>query len=301
MLALTLAVYPSRALAGPADLDEPLLHPRLEIDPRLDLPEPARSPRPGSLLRAPLWFAIDASLLRRDTGAAGFGAMLLMGVPLDRLAMRAIGEGTAPDPPSLKPDRKPPDPPPATKLPPAPASALPPPLRVPVVVTPEAAREAVSAALKRAHLAEPDARLDGMATRARSAAALPELRLRALRTVDQGQTLSPTEYDPLRTTATAVVSYWMEARATWRLDRLVFADEEVAIERMRHDRAEARTKLTAHVLKLLFEWQRALALADNPAASPEENLTARLKALEAEAEIDLITDGWLTRWKAARP
>jgi hypothetical protein len=54
------------------------------------------------------------------------------------------------------------------------------------------------------------------------------------------------------------------------------------------------------VLKLLFEWQRAVALADNPAASPEENLTARLKALEAEAEIDLLTGGWFVKWKAAR-
>ena len=48
LLALAQATSPSLALAGPADLDEPLLHPRLEIDPRLDLHEPARAPRPGS-------------------------------------------------------------------------------------------------------------------------------------------------------------------------------------------------------------------------------------------------------------
>ena len=42
----------------------------------------------------------------------------------------------------------------------------------------------------------------------------------------------------------------------------------------------------------------ANALADNPAASPEENLTARLKALETAAELDVLTDGWLERWRA---
>lgn len=189
-------------------------------------------------------------------------------------------------------------PPPAPKLPPAPASALPPPLRIPVVVTSQAARAAVDAALRRAHLADPDARLDAMASRARAAAALPELRLRALRSVDQGQTLSPTEYDPVRTTATGGSSVWMEARATWRLDRLVFADEEVALERMRHERAEAQARVVTRVLKLLFEWQRALAMADNPAGSPEEQLASRLKALEAEAELDLMTDRWFSRWRA---
>jgi hypothetical protein len=129
---------------------------------------------------------------------------------------------------------------------------------------------------------------------------LPELRLRVLRSVDQGQALAPTEYDATRTTSNSGSSLWMEARATWRLDRLIFADEEVALERMRHDRAEAKSRLTSRVLKALFEWQRALAQADNPSASPEEELAARLRALEAQAEIDLLTDGWLARWLAGQ-
>jgi hypothetical protein len=172
------------------------------------------------------------------------------------------------------------------------------PLRVPVVVTPAAARAAVDAALRRAKLVNPDTRLDALASRARYAAGLPELRLRVMRTVDDGQTLSPVSYDPTRIVAVDAVRFWLEARATWKLDRLIFAEEEVALERMRHERAEAQTRLTKEVLKLLFEWQRALANADNLLLAPEEHLAAELKAIEAEAELDLLTDGWFSRWRA---
>jgi hypothetical protein len=291
VLSSLIVAFPARALAGPADHDDPLLHPRLELDPRLDLREPGR--RLPSPLRAPVWFAIDASVRRPDGGPTAVGGMLFVGLPLERLAARPPRFA---DPPAPAPEAKPPAP---AKLPPPAAPQAP--LRIPVVVTPEAARGAVEAALRKARLADPDAQLDAMALRARQAAALPELRLRALRSVDQGQTLAPTEYDPTRLTATTGSSLWMEARATWRLDRLLFAEEEVALERVRHHRVEARARLTSRVLKLLFAWQRALAQADNPAASPEENLTARLHALEAEAEVDLLTGGWFERWKAKQP
>jgi hypothetical protein len=303
---LALLAPAARALAGPADADEPLLHPRREIDPRLDPGDPARAPRLPSPRHAPVWVAIDTSLRRGPAGEVTAGAMLLLGLPLDRLRARdvrlpAFAEEPAPpdhdEPPALEPTAgSPAEPPPAPPRPPPRAPR--PPLRIPVVVTPEAARAAVDAALRKARLVDPDARFDAMATRARGAAGLPELRLRVLRSVDQGQALAPTEYDPSRTTATGGTSFWMEARATWRLDRLLFADEEVALERLRHQRVEARARATARVLKLLFEWQRALALADNPAAAPEDNLAARLRALEAEAELDLVTDGWFTRWRA---
>ena len=138
-------------------------------------------------------------------------------------------------------------------------------------------------------------------TRARHSAGLPELRLRVMRTVDDGQTLSPTSYDPTRIVAVDAVRFWLEARATWRLDRLLFAEEEVALERMRHERTEAQTRLTKEVLKLLFDWQRALARGDDPTLPPEDHLSAQLKAIEAEAELDLLTDGWFTRWRAAQP
>jgi hypothetical protein len=293
VLSSLIVAFPARALAGPADHDDPLLHPRAEQDPRLDLREPgARLPSP---LRAPLWFAIDASLRRQDGGPTAIGGMLFVGLPLERLAARPVRIAEPPAPPQPEP----PKPAPPPKMPPPAAPQAP--LRIPIAVTPDAARGAVEAALRKARLVDPDAHIDAMALRARQSAALPELRLRALRSVDQGQTLAPTEYDPTRLTATTGSSLWMEARATWRLDRLLFAEEEVALERARQRRAEARAKISAHVLKLLFGWQKALAQADNPAASPEENLAARLHVLEAEAELDLFTDGWFGRWKAKQP
>lgn len=289
---------PSRALASPADTDEPLLLPRTEANPRLDLDEPALGMRPLSPLRAPVWFSVGLTMRHTSDGDRSFGAMFLLGLPLERLRARDVRSGAIADvaePPALKPaPRAKVEPPPAPK----PAPGQPPQLRIPIIVSSDAAKKAVDAALRRAKLADPDARVDAMITRARSSAALPELRLRALRSVDQGQALAPTEYDATRTTATSGSSVWMEARATWRLDRVIFAEEELSLERMRHDRMEARNKVTAHVLKLLFEWQRALALAENEAATPEENLAARLKAIESEVELDLITDGWVTRFRA---
>jgi hypothetical protein len=158
----------------------------------------------------------------------------------------------------------------------------------------------VEAALQREKLVDPDARIDALASRARTAALLPELRLRASRSVDEGQTLSPTEYDPARVTASGSVSLWLEARATWRLDRLLFADEEVALERAKSQRAEAQAKLIERVLGLLFTWQRAVAREDDAAAPPEEHLAAALKRIEAEVELDILTAGWFTRWRATR-
>jgi hypothetical protein len=171
------------------------------------------------------------------------------------------------------------------------------PIAIPVIVSPDAARSAVHAALRRAKLLDPAARVDALASRARSSALLPELRFRVSRLVDEEQQLSPTQYDAGRITASGGTSLWLEARATWRLDRLMFTDDEVALERMRHDRYEAQAKMTEKVLTLLFAWQKARALELSPGKSPEARLTARLAAIEAEASLDVLTDGWFSRWK----
>ena len=311
---------PSARAAPPTQDDEsPELAPRLE---RFDVaphelwtanPSPDR---PGA--RPPLWLAVEATVSRLVGGERSYGAMLLASVPLERLADRAprvgalsppIGAGAAPrlEPPP-RPPKRPKDPPadsgaggPSSRAEApleAPNSVAPPAL--PVRLTPEVARAAVHAALRRANIVDPEARVDGLASRARASAVLPELRLRVTRLIDDAQSLSPTEYDPARTTATGGVSLWLEARATWRLDRLVFADEEVAFERLRRDRAEAQSKLAARVLELLFAWQRALAReADLAGRAPKERLAATLDVIEAEASLDIVTDGWFTRWRAS--
>lgn len=235
--------------------------------------------------------------------------MLLAGIPLDRLARAgrlsisdpARPAPPTPEPPKLKASRtvqKLPEAEPLDKLPPATRE---PPIPIPIILSADVARTMVDAALKRAKLHDPEAHVRALAVRARVSAALPELRLRVSRGVDQGRSLVPTEYDPDRVTATGGTSLWIEGRATWRLDRLVFAEEEATFERLRRDLAAARAKLTAEVLRALFTWQKALASSHIPNASPEELLRARLKVIEAEVELDVMTGGAFGKWRKEAP
>ena len=153
-------------------------------------------------------------------------------------------------------------------------------------------RACVHAAWRVAGVGEDDARIDGMATRARAAASLPDVRLRVMRTADDALHLAPTEADPYRYTATGTVTQWLEARLTWRLDRALFADEEVSLEHLRLARVEARAKLAARVLEALFEWQRATLAARDAGVAPPARLAAELRALEAEATLEVLTGGW---------
>jgi hypothetical protein len=303
LAALAAAVLVHRpGLAYPlALLDEERLGPRLEqidVD-RHELWVETRR-------RSPFWIAVDANYTKSTDGWRSVTAMLLFGMPLERVTSLSratrFAEGADGGKPVLKPPLPPPRPrgePPPPKLPeaaPSPPERIP----VPVVITPAVARAAVKAALRRAQMFDPAARIDALASRARTSAVLPELRLRVARIVDDGQSLMPTEYDPTRVTATGGTTLWLDARATWRLDRLVFADEEVPLERMRHERAEAQAKLVKRVLEALFSWQKGMARMGDPAATAEQHLAATLQVLEAEAELDLMTDGWFTRWRAAK-
>jgi hypothetical protein len=274
---------------------------------------------------APLWLEFSAVLGHGRDGIPTYGGSLLLTVPFDRIsrprspliaAVTPPAPRTAPEAdrartPSLALVPAPPSTPAYTSgatgadrsasdasmrsASATPPKAAPPLLPAPILVSASRAREAIRAALARAGLAEPGARIDAIAGRARLAALLPELRLRASRTIDEGQALSPTEYDPSRLTATSGVSLWLEARATFRLDRLVFADEEVALERLRAQRLEAQSKLIERVLGLLFAWQRACLRAADPASTDEERAAAVLKQVESELELDVLTGGWFTR------
>jgi hypothetical protein len=68
-------------------------------------------------------------------------------------------------------------------------------------------------------------------------------------------------------TQTGGADLLLEARATWTLDRLVFADEELGIERLTE--AEARDR-------------------------------AELERFEAEAALDVLTGGWFAAEIARR-
>jgi hypothetical protein len=144
-------------------------------------------------------------------------------------------------------------------------------------------------------------RLDGLVSRARAAAALPELRLRAARVTDESVRLSPTLDDPYRHTQAGGTNLLFEGRATWKLDRLLFADEELAVERLRGEQARARGALAERVLQALFSWQRAELAARSPKADADERAKSWLLALEAELTLDMLTGGWFSAVQRAEP
>lgn len=293
---------PSPGFAAPAiDDDEPPWVMSLgPVD-----PEPQHEAWVDGSSTGSLWLSVQATFVRADDGRQDFAAMALLGVPLERLGRarhhaQHVAERAAAAPTPVRA----PDEPVAVLPPPAPplveAPKAPKPVETDARVTPNVARAAIAAALEHAGLEESTSRVDRLATRARTAALLPELRLRITRQLDDSQVLSPTEYDPDRVTATVKASLWLEARATFKLDKLVFADEEVALERLREDRLEAAKKLRERVLEALFSWQKARHVRDDPTTEPDAQMKATFEVIEAEVTLDVLTGGWFSRWKEIR-
>jgi hypothetical protein len=180
-------------------------------------------------------------------------------------------------------------------------------------LTPRVARAAVEAAWRAAALDPDDARLDAIVARARWSAVLPETRLRAIRYDDQ-RLSTDASLDSSRLRDSTGANLGLEARLTWRFDRLLYADDEPAFERMRLERHDARARIAGRVLEALFHWQRAwLEVRWAQAASREareppgrpsrDEVEASLRVLEAEATLDVLTNGWFTstRSRAAIP
>jgi hypothetical protein len=137
-------------------------------------------------------------------------------------------------------------------------------------------RDTVRQALSIAGASEEAERLDSLAARARSSAVLPDLRLRAARSDDQALRLAPTVNDPNRYTVADGTDFLLEASATWHLSRLVFANEEVAVSRIRLEREKARALLVERVLQRLLAWRRALTLLLDPATPPAQVVKAEV-------------------------
>ncbi len=193
-------------------------------------------------------------------------------------------EGAEPEKPKPRPEPEPE---------PAPRKQAPKPLIHPrtfVVLV----REGVRQALIVAGLPRDREKLDSLAGRARASAALPELRLRVARSDDETLRLTPSSDDPYRYTLAGGNDLLLEATATWRLDRLLFADEEVALMRLRVERDKAEAAVTARTLQKLFAWRRALAASSDPDLDYEARAEAALEAWEAHAELDVLTGGWFS-------
>ena len=161
-------------------------------------------------------------------------------------------------------------------------------------ITPRFARATVAAALRAGGFGQSNERLAGLASRARSSALLPELTLRGGRSMDASLRLTPTVTDPYRYTESGGSDLWGEARLSWRLSRLVFAPDELAVERLRGQRAAARLQLVQRVLAALARWQRAAWRSLDPALLPEESLETALEVAMAQALLDTLTAGWFS-------
>lgn len=185
----------------------------------------------------------------------------------------------------------------ATPAPPAAAPKAPAASPTPVGLPSSAklARGAIRRALECAGYVEARSRLAGLAGRARSSAVLPELGVRTLRSSGQLLRLTPTSDDPYRYTQAGTSELTIEARMTWHLDRLVFADEEVTLERLRIERDAAERRLVESVLERVELWQRSRLRASDPLTEPEQRQAAEYEALAAAVELDVLTNGWFSQ------
>jgi hypothetical protein len=265
--------------------------------------------------RGAAYVGLEAFMAEKTSGATEMGALLVLELPLERFAYpRGLPAMSLPPAPMLGAWREETAAPwldagalegvagegtprvgiaqtaPARAEHAAPAPAI--------AVTMEVARSCVRAALRTVGLGD-DHRLESVAARARSSAALPELRLRAVRTLGETGRVSLSEDDPSRYVASGAATNVLEARVTFRLDRLLFADEEIVVERARLDRTEQRLRITAKVLQALFEWQKAYALLQDATVPSEDRFLAVLREGESSAILDMMTGGWFGAYRAA--
>ena len=283
LVLLLLGAAPRSALASPwfrtpdARREEALRDGDVDLD---DLVARARgaaaanAPAP----RAESWLSV-VGFVSHAWGAQSYGGMIVVGLALERVVSSSAGAGARP----------------VYAQGPLPRGELP--LRP--LLSPGLARSAVQAAWRAMGVAPDDARVESMITRARWSALLPETRLRAMRLLDE-RASSDVVPEQQRLYDSSSTGISLEARLTWRLDRLLFADEEPTIERIRMDRHDARMRLAGKVLEALFQWQKAWLEADGSPRGSREELDAVVKAVEAEAALDVLTAGWFTAWRASR-
>lgn len=201
------------------------------------------------------------------------------------------------DPPPVPPRASSESPPPPPSRPAA--SPSPPAPSLPrLLVSSALARGCVASALRASGLAEGDAAIDALVARARASAWLPETRMRATTLLDDASHATTLATSDGTNYYEAVGSdLVLELSLTWRLDRLVYTGDEAALERVRMMRQRARSRVAARTLELLFAWQRASLDAADAAKGTREELDAWLHASEAEAKLDVLTDGWFSRRK----
>lgn len=169
-----------------------------------------------------------------------------------------------------------------------------------LVVTPDLARACVQAAW-RAQGLQPSSQLQQMKSRARLSSLLPETRLRYGRDWGQSYRITPITDDSYRLNESNTGARTVEARLMWKLNRLVFADEELPIERFALQKQQERARLAGQVLKALFAWQRARLAAVDPSLDSSELVEAAVREAESMTLVDVLTAGWFSSWLARHP
>lgn len=158
-------------------------------------------------------------------------------------------------------------------------------------VSPLLVRAVVRATLRAAGARATERRLDGLAARSRYSALLPEVRLRGARGLDYSRRLAPTQDDPLRYSEEGAYDLLFEGRLSWRLNRLLFTDEELAVERLRAERATGRQRLVARALGWLWAWERARRQLTRADLNAQQRHAAELRLVEAELWLEWLTAG----------
>ena len=229
-------------------------------------------------VRARSWISLVGFTRDLPSGGREYGGMALLGLALDRIVRQpdpspapryADGPGT-PDP------RAPPPPSPAERP----------------LVDGAFARSAVRAAWRTSGIDVTDAKIDDLIARSKLSAILPEARVRATRTVADADhsTTYLNETGTLVSTVGSTLA--LEGRLTWHLDRILYADDEPSLERLRMERQDARARVASRALELLFAWQRALLDLASADAGSRGELDANLRRVEAEVALDVLTGGW---------
>jgi len=134
--------------------------------------------------------------------------------------------------------------------------------------------------------AQPERARDWLA-RVRKAAWWPELRLGAERDFGTREVIDPS--DRTRYGAYSIDELRLEARATWRLDRLVFDPEELRVSRESIRLAELRQELAQTAVRLYFE-RRRLELEDDFATeqAPRDEALRAARIAELAAALEAL-------------
>ncbi len=134
----------------------------------------------------------------------------------------------------------------------------------------------------------------GWARRARWAAALPRLSLRARRGTAFDLDRSSTAEGGW-TGTTMDVDLWLEARAEWDLHRLVFDERELRAAEVGRRRRDLATDLARRVTTLYYQRRRLQVTAIYaPADDAAESARLQLRIQELGAQLDGLSGGALS-------